>query len=113
MKTNINLFIFFFALTSYLTFASYHGGDTTTPAYDEGGGGYSSGGSAAAAIIGLGVLGYYLLNNNSDEEQEFSNEQTLNNFEINFVKDGSSFDSSEENFGYQNDFQVNFKYYLN
>ena len=41
------------------------------------------------------------------------NEQTLNNFEINFVKDGSSFDSSDENFGYQNDFQVNFKYYLN
>lgn len=108
------LFILFFALTSNLSFASYHGGDTTTPAYDEGGGGYSSGGSAAAAIIGLGVLGYYLLNNNSDEEeQEFSNEQTLNNFEINFVKDGSSFDSSDENFGYQNDFQVNFKYYLN
>ena len=50
------LFILFFALTSNLSFASYHGGDTTNPAYDEGGGGYSSGGSAAAAIIGLGVL---------------------------------------------------------
>lgn len=107
------LFILFFALTSNLSFASYHGGDTTNPAYDEGGG-YSSGGSAAAAIIGLGVLGYYLLNNNLDEdEQEFSNKRTLNSFEINFVKDSSSFDISNESFGYQNDFQVNFKYYLN
>ena len=108
------LFVLFFALTSNLSFASYHGGDTNNPSYDEGDSGYGSGSSAAAAIIGLGVLGYYLLNNNSDEEkQEFSNKRTLNNFEINFVKDGSSFNSSDENFGYQNDFQVNFKYYLN
>lgn len=99
------LFILFFALTSNLSFASYHGGDTTNPSYDEGDSGYGSGSSAAAAIIGLGVLGYYLLNNNSDEEkQEFSYKRTLNNFEINFVKDGSSFNSSVENFGYQNDF---------
>ena len=108
------LFILFFALTSNISFASYHGGDSTNPAYNDGDSGYSSGGSAAAAIIGLGVLGYYLLNNNSEEdEQKFSDQRILNNFEINFVKDGSSFDTSDENFGYQNDFQVNFKYYLN
>lgn len=108
------LFILFFALTSNLSFASYHGGDSTDPAYDDGDSGYGSGGSAAAAVIVLGVLGYYLLNNNSEEdEQKFSNQRILNNFEINFVKDGSSFDTSDENFGYQNDFQVNFKYYLN
>ena len=108
------LFILFFALTSNLSFASYHDGDSTNPAYDDGDSGYSSGSSAAIAIIGLGVLGYYLLNNNPNEdEQEFSNQRTLNNFEINFVKDGSNFDTSDESFGYQNDFQVNFKYYLN
>ena len=82
------LFILFFALTSNLSFASYHDGDSTNPGYDDGDSGYSSGGSAAIAIIGLGVLGYYLLNNNSDEdEQEFSNQRAISNFEINFVID--------------------------
>ena len=108
------LFILFFALTSNLSFASYHDGDSTNPGYDDGDSGYSSGGSAAIAIIGLGVLGYYLLNNNSDEdEQEFSNQRAISNFEINFVKDSSNFVTSDGSFGYQNDFQVNFKYYLN
>ena len=50
------LFILFFALTSNLSFASYHDGDSTNPAYDDGDSGYSSGSSAAIAIIVVDVL---------------------------------------------------------
>ena len=56
------LFILFFALTSNLSLASYHGGSggggESNPSNDDDGG-YGSSSSAAAAIIGVGV--YWLL----------------------------------------------------
>ena len=106
------LFILIFALTSQLTLASYHEGGETTPGYDDGGGSYSSGGSAAA-IIGIGVIGYYLLREDDEESDEFSSKDSRNNYEINFLKGESNYDSLSENLGYQNEFQINIKYYLN
>ena len=53
------LFILFFALTSNLSLASYHGGSgggESNPSNDDDGG-YGSSSSAAAAIIGVGVIG--------------------------------------------------------
>ena len=66
------LFILFFALTSNLSLASYHGGSgggESNPSNDDDGG-YGSSSSAAAAIIGVGVIGYFLLRD--DEEVDLS-----------------------------------------
>ena len=107
------LFILLFALTSNLSLASYHGGSgggESNPSNDDDGG-YGSSSSAAAAIIGVGVIGYFLLRDD-EEVDEFVNKDNRRNFEINFLNEEQSLGFAE-NSGYRNDFQVNFKYYLN
>ena len=107
------LFILFFALTSNLSLASYHGGSgggESNPSNDDDGG-YGSSSSAAAAIIGVGVIGYFILRDD-EEADEFANKDKRKNFEINFLNEEQSLGFAE-NSGYRNDFQVNFKYYLN
>ena len=108
------LFILLFALTSNLSLASYHGGSggggESNPSNDDDGG-YGSSSSAAAAIIGVGVIGYFILRDD-EEADEFANKDKQRNFEINFLNEEQSLGFAE-NSGYRNDFQVNFKYYLN
>ena len=107
------LFILLFALTSNLSLASYHGGSgggESNPSNDDDGG-YGSSSSAAAAIIGVGVIGYFILRDD-EEVDEFVNKDNRRNFEINFLNEEQSLGFAE-NSGYRNDFQVNFKYYLN
>ena len=79
------LFILFFALTSNLSLASYHGGSggESNPSNDDDGG-YGSSSSAAAAIIGVGVIGYFILRDD-EEADEFANKDKQRNFEINFL----------------------------
>ena len=95
------LFILFFALTSNLSLASYHGGSgggESNPSNDDDGG-YGSSSSAAAAIIGVGVIGYFILRDD-EEADEFANKDKRRNFEINFLNEEQSFGFAE-NSGYE------------
>jgi len=106
------LLVMLFVLTSNLTFASYHGGGESDSS--GGGGGYGSGSSAAGALVGVGLIAYFVMNRSDDEEAtEFADQDKIQKFQINFTKEDNHFNSFTENDFYQNDFQVNFKYYLN
>ena len=106
------LLVMLFVLTSNLTFASYHGGGESDSS--GGGGGYGSGSSAAGALVGVGLIAYFVMNRSDDEEAtEFADQDKIQKFQINFTKEDNHFNSFSENDFYQNDFQVNFKYYLN
>ena len=106
------LLVMLFVLTSNLTFASYHGGGESDSS--GGGGGYGSGSSAAGALVGVGLIAYFVMNRSDDEEAtEFADQDKIKKFQINFTKEDNHFNSFSENDFYQNDFQVNFKYYLN
>ena len=106
------LLVMLFVLSSNLTFASYHGGGESDSS--GGGGGYGSGSSAAGALVGVGLIAYFVMNRSDDEEAtEFADQDKIKKFQINFTKEDNHFNSFSENDFYQNDFQVNFKYYLN
>ena len=106
------LLVILFVLSSNLTFASYHGGGESDSS--GGGGGYGSGSSAAGALVGVGLIAYFVMNRSDDEEAtEFADQDKIKKFQINFTKEDNHFNSFSENDFYQNDFQVNFKYYLN
>ena len=106
------LLVMLFVLTSNLTFASYHGGGESDSS--GGGGGYGSGSSAAGALVGVGLIAYFVMNRSDDEEAtEFADQDKIQKFQIDFTKEDNHFNSFTENDFYQNDFQVNFKYYLN
>ena len=107
------LFILFFALTSNLSLASYHGGSgggESNPSNDDDGG-YGSSSFAAAAIIGVGVIGYFILRDD-EEADEFANKDKQRNFEINFLNEEQSLGFAE-NSDIEMILQINFKYYLN
>ena len=107
------LLVMLFVLTSNLTFATYHGGGESDSS-SGGGGGYGGGSSGAAALVGVGLVAYFVMNRNGDEEEtEFADQNNMNKFQVDFLRDEKTFDSFGENSFYQNDFQVNFKYYLN
>ena len=106
------LLVMLFVLTSNLTFASYHGGGESDSS--GGGGGYGSGSSAAGALVGVGLIAYFIMNRSDDEEvEEFADQNKIKKFQVDFTKEDNHFNSFSENDFYQNDFQVNFKYYLN
>ena len=107
------LLVMLFVLTSNLTFASYHGGGESDSS-GGGGGGYGSGSSAAGALVGVGLIAYFIMNRSDDEEvEEFADQNKIKKFQVDFTKEDNHFNSFSENDFYQNDFQVNFKYYLN
>ncbi len=109
------LFIILFALTSNLTFASYHGGTGGTDENPSsgGGGGYGGGSSGAAALVGVGLVAYFVLNRGDDETEEFANINEEQRFKVDFLRDETNFSSFSENSQFENDFQINFKYYVN
>ena len=85
------LFILFFALTSNLSLASYHGGSgggESNPPMTMSDGVTVAVVLAAAAIIGVGVIGYFILRD--DEVDEFANKDKRRNFEINFLNEEQS-----------------------
>jgi len=108
------LLVMLFVLTSNLTFASYHGGAGSEGSSGSGGGGYGGSSSGAAALVGVGLVAYFVMNRNGDDEEtEFADQNKMNKFQIDFMRDEKTFDSFTEESFYENDFQVNFKYYLN
>ena len=105
------LLVMLFVLSSNLTFASYHGGGESD---SSGGGGYGGGSSAAGALVGVGLIAYFVMNRGDEEEgTEFVDQNNFKKFQIDFSKEENNLNSFSENDFYQNDFQVNFKYYLN
>tara|TARA_Y100000766_G_scaffold34059_1_gene23843 strand:- start:89 stop:415 length:327 start_codon:yes stop_codon:yes gene_type:complete len=105
------LLVMLFVLSSNLTFASYHGGGESD---SSGGGGYGGGSSAAGALVGVGLIAYFVMNRGDEEEgTEFVDQNNFKKFQIDFSKEENILNSFSENDFYQNDFQVNFKYYLN
>ena len=107
------LLVMLFVLSSNLTFASYHGGGGGESDMSGGGGGYGGGSSVAGALVGVGLIAYFVMNRSDEEEAEFVDQNNFKKFQIDFSKEENSFNSFSENDFYQNDFQVNFKYYLN
>ena len=106
------LLVMLFVLSSNLTFASYHGGGESDSS--GGGGGYGGGSSAAGALVGVGLIAYFVMNRGDEEEgTEFVDQNNFKKFQIDFSKEENNLNSFSENDFYQNDFQVNFKYYLN
>ena len=105
------LLVMLFVLSSNLTFATYHGGGESD---SSGGGGYGGGSSAAGALVGVGLIAYFVMNRGIEEEgTEFVDQNNFKKFQIDFSKEENNLNSFSENDFYQNDFQVNFKYYLN
>ena len=105
------LLVMLFVLSSNLTFATYHGGGESD---SSSGGGYGGGSSAAGALVGVGLIAYFVMNRGVEEEgTEFVDQNNFKKFQIDFSKEENNLNSFSENDFYQNDFQVNFKYYLN
>ena len=104
------LLVMLFVLSSNLTFATYHGGGESD---SSGGGGYGGGSSAAGALVGVGLIAYFVMNRGEEEGAEFVDQNNFKKFQIDFSKEENNLNSFSENDFYQNDFQVNFKYYLN
>ena len=108
------LLVMLFVLSSNLTFASYHGGGGGESDMSGGGGGYGGGSSVAGALVGVGLIAYFVMNRSDEEEgTEFVDQNNFKKFQIDFSKEENNLNSFSENDFYQNDFQVNFKYYLN
>ena len=108
------LLVMLFVLSSNLTFASYHGGGESDSSGGGGGGYGDDSGYAIGVIVGVGLIAYNIMNLNDDEETaEFADQDKIKKFQIDFSKEENNLNSFSENDFYQNDFQVNFKYYLN